>query len=251
MDTPDSSYPPAADATDRSDASDASASPQWRRVDYAGEGLDESQVAPSPYLQARAWVDAAVRAGHERDDVPEPTAISVATVDASGVPDVRTVLMRFFDERGPGFVTNLGSAKSEQLRANPAIAVSLTWPSLYRAIRFRGRAELVGRDEVEAYFASRPYGSRLSAWASDQSRPAADRAELERRWQEVSARFPDTGGDADVPVPDFWGGWRVVCDEVEFWAGRANRLHDRILFRRSGEGTLADASAWTRSRLQP
>src|SRR3954454_2322387 len=147
-----------------------------RRVDYSGDGLVESELAASPYLQARAWVDAAVTAAEERDDVPEPTAISVATVDATGTPDVRTVLMRFFDERGPGFVTNLGSAKSEHLRANPRVAAALTWPAIYRAIRFRGTAELVDRDEVEAYFDSRPYGSRLSAWASDQSRPAGDRA---------------------------------------------------------------------------
>jgi pyridoxamine 5'-phosphate oxidase len=222
-----------------------------RRVDYTGDGLVEADVAASPYLQARAWVDAAVTAADERDDVPEPTAISVATVDATGTPDVRTVLMRFFDERGPGFVTNLGSAKSLQLQANPRIAAALTWPAIYRAIRFRGTAELVEREEVEAYFDSRPYGSRLSAWASDQSRPAADRAELERMWEQVQSRFPDRGGEHDVPVPDFWGGWRIVCDEVEFWAGRRNRLHDRIVFRRTGDGDLADAGSWTRLRLQP
>jgi pyridoxamine 5'-phosphate oxidase len=222
-----------------------------RRVDYSGDGLVESDLAASPYLQARAWVDAAVTAAEDRDDVPEPTAISVATVDVTGTPDVRTVLMRFFDERGPGFVTNLASTKSQHLQQNPRIAASLTWPALYRAIRFRGSAQLVERDEVEAYFDSRPYGSRLSAWASDQSRPAADRAELERKWQQVLERFPDTGGEHDVPVPDFWGGWRIVCDEVEFWAGRRNRLHDRIVFRRTGDGDLADPGSWTRSRLQP
>lgn len=222
-----------------------------RRVDYSGDGLVESDVAPSPYLQTRSWVDAAVAAAEVRDDVPEPAALSVATVDATGTPDVRTVLMRFLDARGPGFVTNLDSAKSQHLQANPRVAASLTWPALYRAIRFRGTAELIERDEVEAYFDSRPYGSRLSAWASDQSRPAADRHELERRWQEVLERFPDTGGDHDVPVPDFWGGWRIVCDEVEFWAGRRNRLHDRIVFRRTGDGDLADAGSWTRLRLQP
>ena len=229
----------------------ARTSPVVRRLDYSGEGLVESDVAESPYLQARAWVEAAHAIADERSDVPEPSALAVATVDATGAPDVRTVLMRFFDERGPGFVTNLGSAKSPQLQGNPRVAAGLTWPALYRAIRFRGTAELVGRDEVESYFASRPYGSRLSAWASEQSRPAADRAELERRWQEALERFPDTGSADDVPVPDFWGGWRIVCDEVEFWAGRSNRLHDRILFRRTGPGDLADPGAWTMLRLQP
>ena len=222
-----------------------------RRVDYSGDGLVESEVEASPYLQIRSWVDAADAAAAERADVPEPAALSVATVDATGTPDVRTVLMRFLDPRGPGFVTNLDSAKSQHLQANPRVAAALTWPALYRAIRFRGTAELIGRDEVEAYFDSRPYGSRLSAWASDQSRPAADRHELERRWQEVLERFPDTGANHDVPVPDFWGGWRIVCDEVEFWAGRRNRLHDRIVFRRTGDGDLADAGSWTRLRLQP
>jgi pyridoxamine 5'-phosphate oxidase len=221
-----------------------------RRVDYAGDGLLESDVADSPYAQARAWIDDAVAASHERADVPEPTALSVATVDASGAPNVRTVLMRYFDERGPGFVTNLESDKGVEIAANPRIAAALTWPSLYRAIRFRGTAHLIGRDEVEAYFDSRPYGSRLSAWASDQSRPAPDRAALEARWAQVLARFPETGDDA-VPVPDFWGGWRIECDEVEFWAGRRNRLHDRIVFTRTGAGDLADPAAWTRSRRQP
>jgi pyridoxamine 5'-phosphate oxidase len=225
--------------------------PALRRLDYAGDGLAEADVAASPYLQARSWIDAAVAAAEARDDVPEPTALSVATADETGAPNVRTVLMRFFDERGPGFVTNLESAKSVELQANPRIAASLTWPTLYRAIRFRGAAVPIGHDEVEAYYATRPYGARLSAWASDQSRPAADRAELEAKWAEAMARFPDTGSDDDVPVPDFWGGWRIECDEVEFWAGRANRLHDRIVFRRSGDGDLADAASWSRSRLQP
>jgi pyridoxamine 5'-phosphate oxidase len=222
-----------------------------RRVDYAGEGLLESQVAPSPYQQARQWLDHALAAAAERGDVPEPTALSVATVDASGAANVRTVLMRFFDERGPGFVTNLESTKSVEIAANPRIAAALTWPSLYRAIRFRGTAHLVGRDEVAGYFDSRPYGSRLSAWASDQSRPAADRAAIEARWAEVLERFPDTGRDDAVPVPDFWGGWRIECDEVEFWAGRSNRLHDRLVFTRVGVGDLADPDAWSVSRRQP
>jgi pyridoxamine 5'-phosphate oxidase len=208
-------------------------------------------VLASPYLQARAWIDEATSLAERRADLAEPTAMSVATVDGQGRPNVRTVLLRFFDERGPGFVTNLESTKSLELRANPWIAVSLTWPPIHRAIRFRGRAQPIDRDEVAAYFSSRPHGSRISAWASEQSRPVADRVELERRYAEVLARFPDTGAPDDVPLPDFWGGWRVVADEVEFWAGRASRLHDRIVFTRKSPGTLADGPSWTRARRQP
>ena len=221
------------------------------RIDYTGDGLLESDVLGAPYQQMRAWVDEALAAAQTRSDVPEPTALSVATVDGTGTPDVRTVLMRFLDERGPGFVTNLGSAKSVQLAGNARAAASLTWPALYRAIRFRGTAELIEREEVEAYFRTRPYGSRLSAWASRQSRPAHDRAELEARWAAALERYPETGQPDEVPVPDFWGGWRIACDEVEFWAGRRNRLHDRIAFTRIGDGGLGDAASWARVRRQP
>lgn len=216
-----------------------------------GDGLLEADLLASAYLQARDWVDEALRAARAREDGSEPLALSVATVDAAGAPNVRTVLMRFFDERGPGFVTNLESTKSLELAANPRVAASLTWPASYRAIRFRGVAEQVDRQEVEAYFDSRPYGSRLSAWASDQSRPTSGRQELERRWHEALERFPDQGRAGDVPVPPFWGGWRIHCDEVEFWAGRADRLHDRIVFTRRGTGSLADPASWTVSRRQP
>jgi pyridoxamine 5'-phosphate oxidase len=221
------------------------------RVDYHGDGLDESEVLASPYLQLRAWVDTALAAAEARVDVSEPMALSVATVDAEGAPNVRTVLMRFFDERGPGFVTSLESTKSRELAGDPRIAAGLTWPAIYRAIRFRGVAELIGRDEVNEYFDTRPYGSRLSAWASEQSRPATGRQDLERRWHEALAKYPDHGHVGDVPVPDFWGGWRIRCDEVEFWAGRVNRLHDRLVFTRVGDGDLADAGSWTMSRRQP
>ncbi|WP_347350924.1 pyridoxamine 5'-phosphate oxidase [Intrasporangium sp.] len=221
------------------------------RVDYTGDGLSESELEPSPYLQAKAWVEDAITAALDSPRSLEPTAICVATVDAAGHPNVRTVLMRFFDERGPGFVTNLGSTKSEELRGNPWVAATLTWPWRYRAIRFRGRAELLGRQEVHTYFDHRPYGARLSAWASRQSRPVDSRAELEQQWAQAGERFPDTGDPEDVPVPDFWGGWRIRCDEVEFWAGRANRLHDRIVFTRTGEGSLGDPGSWVVSRRQP
>jgi pyridoxamine 5'-phosphate oxidase len=222
------------------------------RLDYDGEGLSEAQVeGRSPLEVARDWVDAAVARQAERGDVPEPLAISIASVDADGAPNVRTVLMRFFDERGPGFVTALTSAKGRELRAHPAVAAALTWPSMFRAIRFRGTAVQVGRDEVEAYFDSRPYGSRISAWTSRQSEPIASRAALEEAYERYAAQWPDGGRADDVPVPDFWGGFRIVPHEVEFWGGRRSRLHDRIVFSRTGSGSLADVDTWRVWRRQP
>jgi pyridoxamine 5'-phosphate oxidase len=219
------------------------------RVDYDGDGLTEEALLDTPLAQARAWVDEAVARSQVAKDVFEPLAMSVATVDAAGLPNVRTVLMRFLDERGPGFVTALTSAKGREIAAHPALAVALTWPAMYRAIRFRGPATTVDRAEVLEYWRSRPWASRISAWTSHQSEPVGSRADLERAYAQRAAEFPDTGGD--VPVPGFWGGYRVVPDEVEFWAGRRNRLHDRLVFTRVGDGDLADASAWRVHRRQP
>ncbi|WP_307724395.1 pyridoxamine 5'-phosphate oxidase [Cellulomonas xylanilytica] len=221
------------------------------RSEYSGEGLSESELAATPLQQVRRWVDEATARQAERGDVVEPTALSVATVDADGRPNVRTVLMRFLDERGPGFVTDLGSAKSQEIGSTGTVAASLTWPAMFRAVRFRGRAVPVGRDEITAYFASRPWGSRISAWASDQSQPIADRAALVAAYERYAARYPDTGSADDVPVPDGWGGWRIECDEVELWAGRRDRLHDRLVFTRVGAGGLDTAAAWSVHRRQP
>jgi pyridoxamine 5'-phosphate oxidase len=221
------------------------------RREYHGEGLTESELASTPWEQARVWVDDAVYRSAERDDVPEPMAMSLATVDATGRPDVRTVLMRFFDPTGPGFVSNLESAKGEQIAGNPAVAAALVWAGMYRGIRFRGIAHLLGRDEVERYFGERPWGSRISAWASRQSQVIQGRSGLEAAYQRYAAQWPDRGGPNDVPVPEFWGGFRITCDEVEFWAGRTNRLHDRLVFVRVGDGGLDDASAWRVERRQP
>lgn len=220
------------------------------RTEYAGPGLGESQLAGTPFGQISRWVTEARERQAEHGDVPEPDAISVATVDADG-PDVRTVLMRFLDPRGPGFVTNLASIKGRQLAADPRIAASLTWPSMFRAIRFRGTAQMVEAAEVQDYWQQRPWGSRISAWASDQSRPASGRAQLEEDFQRYAARFPDHGRPDDVPVPEDWGAWRIRADRVEFWAGRPNRLHDRLVLTRVGAGDLDDAASWSLTRLQP
>jgi pyridoxamine 5'-phosphate oxidase len=221
------------------------------RIDYQDPGLTEDRCPPAPLDLVRAWVDHAVARAVQGADVPEPTALALATVDEDGMPDVRTVLMRDLDHRGPAFFTGTDSAKGRQLAANTAAAAALTWPSLFRAIRFRGYAEPLPRAEVEAYFRSRPYGSRISAAASAQSHPVVDRATLEAAHARCAEQWPDTGSPDDVPVPQDWGGYRVVADRVELWAGRSNRLHDRLVYERTGPGGLADPAAWRLVRLQP
>jgi len=221
------------------------------RTDYTGEGLLEADLEATPFRQARAWVDAAVARSQVDAGLVEPLSLSVATVDADGRPNVRTVLMRFFDPRGPGFVTSVDSAKAHEVSANPGLAAALTWPGMFRAIRFRGVAERIEHDEVDDYFRTRPWGSRVSAWASVQSQPVPSRAELEAAYRTYAARWPDHGHPDDVPVPDSWAGYRVLADEVEFWAGRRDRLHDRLVFTKVADGSLDDPAAWTLSRRQP
>ena len=216
-------------------------------MDYSGEGLGEGEVPGAPFGLVSSWIDTARARQADRGDVPEPLSFAVATVDSDGRPDVRTVLMRFLDARGPGFVTSLESTKSQHLQTTPALAATITWPAMFRAIRFRGRAERVGETEIDRYFAERPRGSQLSAWVSHQSQPIDGRAPLERAWAEVEARY----AGRDVPRPDFWGGWRIACDEVEAWAGRSNRLHDRFRWTRVADGGLEIPDAWTVERLQP
>ena len=221
--------------------------PRPDHVDYAGEGLDEGEVPGAPFGLISSWVDTARARQVERGDVPEPLSFAVATVDAQGRPDVRTVLMRFLDPVGPGFVTSLESVKSRQLEATPFVAATLTWPAMFRAIRFRGRAERIDDAQLDTYFADRPRGSQLSAWVSHQSQPVEGREPLEHAWAEVEARFEGR----DVPRPDDFGGWRIACDEVEAWAGRSNRLHDRFRWTRIADGGLDQQDAWRVERLQP
>lgn len=222
------------------------------RWDYDGTGLEDGQIqAPWPIIQE--WVRQAreAAADDQAPGVHEPDAISVATVNADGAPTVRTVLMRYLTPAGPGFYTNLESRKGADIAADPRIAATLTWPALYHSIRFTGHAEQLSREIVTEYFQSRPWGSRISAWASAQSSPVPDRSHLERTQQEYAERYPDHGRANDVPPPPFWGGYLIHVDEVEFWVGQPSRLHDRVSFTRSGVGALDDASVWNTRRLQP
>ncbi len=224
------------------------------RWDYDGTGLDDGQVTDAPWPIIEEWVRQAreAAADDEGPGVHEPDAISVATLDGEGAPTVRTVLMRYLTPGGPGFYTNLESRKGADLAGDSRIAATLTWPALYHSIRFTGRAEQLPREVVTEYFQARPWGSRIGAWASAQSRPLGTREELEAVEREYAERHPDHGRAGDVPLPPFWGGYLIRAETVECWAGRSSRLHDRVLWRRTrDDAALDDASGWTWGRLQP
>jgi pyridoxamine 5'-phosphate oxidase len=193
-------------------------------------------VDPDPYRQLAAWLAQARAAG-----VPYPETMALATAAPDGRPSARMVLLRGFDERGLVFYTNHESRKGAELAANPQAALVLYWQQVDRQVRVEGAVERVPEEESRAYFGTRPHGSRLAAWASPQSRPLTGRAELTARYAEIESRF---AGVEDVPLPPFWGGYRVVADAVEFWQGGEHRLHDRIRYERG-------AGAWTRTRLGP
>ena len=206
-----------------------------RWIQYETEGLDLADIDADPVTQWHRWYDQAVEAG-----LVEPEAMTVATVDAEGRPDARIVLVRGVDESGLVFFTNYASAKGTQLETTAVASAVFGWLGLHRQVRVRGHVEWLDAESSSEYFASRPRGSRIGAWASPQSSVIADRDELDRWVAEVEARFP---GD-DVPRPDFWGGWLIRPFEWEFWQGRPNRLHDRLRF----SGRPGD---WTIERLAP
>ncbi len=207
--------------------------------DYAAQlaaNADETMFERSePFGLFAEWLEAAKAA--EPNDA---NAMTLATLDAEGMPDARIVLLKDVDARGFTFFSNQESAKGEQLWAHPAAALVFHWKSLRRQVRVRGVVEPVSSAEADAYFASRARESRIGAWASDQSRPLDSRAVLEARVAEQTAGFDGQ----DVPRPDRWSGWRVVPQQVEFWRDRAFRLHDRLRFDRDGD-------AWLRTRLWP
>jgi pyridoxamine 5'-phosphate oxidase len=205
------------------------------RREYAREALAEADVDADPVVQFGRWFEQAQQAG-----LLEPTAMTLATATPDGRPSARMVLLRGFDQRGFCFYTNYESRKGVELAANPRAALVLWWDKLERQVRIEGRVERTSRAESEAYFASRPPGSQLSAAASPQSRVIEDRAVLERRVAELATTLPD----GRLPLPDFWGGYRLLPDLIEFWQGRPNRLHDRLRYRRGGD-------TWKLERLAP
>jgi pyridoxamine 5'-phosphate oxidase len=205
------------------------------RREYAREGLAEADVDADPVVQFGRWFEQAEQGG-----LLEPHAMTLATATPDGRPSARMVLLRGFDQRGFCFYTNYQSRKGDELAANPRAALVFWWDKLERQVRIEGRVERTSRAESEAYFASRPPGSQLSAAASPQSRVIDGRATLERRVTELA-----TGqGDGQVPLPEFWGGYRLAHEVVEFWQGRPNRLHDRLRYRRAANG-------WKLERLAP
>jgi pyridoxamine 5'-phosphate oxidase len=205
------------------------------REEYTRTGLAEADVAPDPVVQFRTWFRDALAA-----DLHEPNAMILATATADGKPSARTVLVKGYDERGFVFYTNFEGRKARELETNPQCALLFYWGELERQVRIEGRASRVSGEESDAYFMSRPRGSRLGAWASEQSRPVQGRSVLEERVRALEAEYEGR----EIPRPPFWGGYRVEPHTIEFWQGRENRLHDRLVYLRNEGG-------WKIVRLQP
>jgi pyridoxamine 5'-phosphate oxidase len=205
------------------------------RREYGAAGLSEGDLAADPIDQLRVWLDQA------REAYPkEFTSMTLATADREGRPSARVVLLKGLDERGLVFYTNYESRKGRELAENPRAALVFYWSAFDRQARIEGTVERTSREESEAYFLSRPLGSRLGAWASPQSRPIPGREELERRLREAGERFGE-----EVPLPESWGGYRVRPETVEFWQGRPSRLHDRLRY------SLQAGGGWRIERLAP
>lgn len=205
------------------------------RREYMQRGLDEKDLVPDPFQQFSRWFKEAL----DCPAIAEANAMVLSTVSAEGRPHARYVLLKGFDAEGFVFFTNYASEKGSEIAAHPYAALTFGWIEQERQVRIEGVVSKTPRSCVEAYFRTRPRGSRLGAWASDQSAVIPNRDFLEARLAEADARFPN-----DVPPPETWGGYRVVPDQFEFWQGRTNRLHDRLRYRKAGSG-------WVIERLAP
>lgn len=208
------------------------------RKDYQAAAFDLADAAPDPVVQFGKWFREALDA-----EVLEPNAMTLATASPDGVPHARIVLLKGVDESGFVFYTNYGSAKGRELEQNPRAALVFVWLELQRQVRIEGRVERVSAEESAAYFQSRPKGSQIGAYASPQSQPIASRQVLEDNVTRLTAEY--AAADA-LPLPDFWGGYRVIPTQIEFWQGRSSRLHDRIVYTPDAAG-----EGWTRTRLAP
>ncbi len=205
------------------------------RQEYSAGGLSEEDAGYDPFALFRRWLDQAVAAG-----LPDPNAFTLATSTPDGWPSARAVLLKGLDERGFTFFTNYDSRKGRELDVNPRAALVFLWQALERQVRVEGTVEVVTAPESDEYYAVRPLGSRLGAWASPQSAVIAGRTVLEQQHAELMGKFPD----GVVPRPPHWGGYRLVPSAWEFWQGRKSRLHDRLRYR-------WDAGSWIRERLAP
>ena len=207
----------------------------FMRQGYQNEGLSKEELSPDPFLQFEAWFKEA------NETEPIPNAMSLATVNLSGSPMMRTVLLKLFDDNGFVFFTNYKSRKAEQISENQNVAVLFNWVALERQVSINGVAEKVERSESLKYFMGRPRGSQLGAWVSDQSSVLSSRKILEMKLDEIKRKF----GENEIPLPEFWGGFRIKPKRFEFWQGRPNRLHDRFLY------SKIDDESWKIERLAP
>ncbi len=210
--------------------------PQELRDQWMAKGLTRAQLDADPFRQFEGWFGQVLDSG-----IPEPNAMSLTTVDARGQPWLRTVLLKHYDRQGFVFYTNYGSRKAQQIADNPKVALLFPWVGLGRQVKITGQAAKVPRLESLRYFTSRPRGSQIGAWTSAQSQVITSRSLLEAKFEEIKQRF----ADGEIPLPAFWGGYRVVPDTLEFWQARANRLHDRFLYRSTG------GEGWHLERLAP
>jgi pyridoxamine 5'-phosphate oxidase len=208
------------------------------RREYLRGGLSRSGLNPDPVLQFSTWFEQA-----RSTEIPDPTAMVLATVGAGGQPSQRTVLLKYYDSSGFVFFTNFESRKAREIAANPRVSLLFVWLDLERQIQINGMAERISAAESARYFMSRPKDSQVAAWVSSQSHPLNSRQMLLQKFQEMKRKI----GEGKVPIPSFWGGYRVKPVEIEFWQGRKNRLHDRFLYSRKA----GDGEGWNIERLAP